>query len=138
MQPLPALPLPCRCPSSCPAFRLDLVGLPCDSRAYVFDGDFVDRGAWGLEVVLLLAAWKVAAPRRVWLVRGNHESTYCSWVYGFRKEVLAKYSSAKDGEVGAVALSHYIAAFVCRSAKFAGWGCCLADGSNGSSLQLEA
>ena len=81
------------------------MGLPCPSRALVFDGDFVDRGAWGLEVVLLLAAWKLAAPRRVWLVRGNHESAYCSWVYGFRREVLAKYSSEKEGEVGAAPLS---------------------------------
>ena len=76
------------------------MGLPCDGRAFVFAGDFVDRGAWGIEVVLLLAAWKVAAPRRVWLVRGNHESAYCSWVYGFRQEVLAKYGDGKDGEVG--------------------------------------
>ena len=101
---------PASAPPPCPACRLELVGLPCDSRAFIFDGDFVDRGAWGLEVVLLLAAWKVAAPRRVWLVRGNHESTYCSWVYGFRKEVLAKFSSARDGEVGAVALPGYLTA----------------------------
>lgn len=32
-------------------------------------GDYVDRGAWGLEVVLLLAALKIAAPSRVVLLR---------------------------------------------------------------------
>ncbi len=44
----------------------------------------------GLELLLLLCAWKLAAPRSVFLLRGNHESTYCSWVYGFRREVRCK------------------------------------------------
>lgn len=30
---------------------LDLVGMPSATRTYVFNGDFVDRGAWGIEVV---------------------------------------------------------------------------------------
>lgn len=78
----------------------DRVGFPSPSTLFVFNGDFVDRGAWGLETVVLLAALKAAAPTKVYLVRGNHESLYCSWVYGFRAEVLAKYGSAKDGMVG--------------------------------------
>ncbi|KAL4457690.1 hypothetical protein ABPG75_012555 [Micractinium tetrahymenae] len=75
---------------------LNTVGYPSASKHFVFDGDFVDRGAWGLEIVLLLAALKVAAPASVALVRGNHESLYCSWVYGFRAEVLAKYGEAEN------------------------------------------
>lgn len=51
-----------------PACSFRRMGTPSESRLFVFDGDLVDRGAWGLEVVLLLAAWKAAEPRRVFLV----------------------------------------------------------------------
>ncbi|XP_031473742.1 serine/threonine-protein phosphatase 7 [Nymphaea colorata] len=72
-------------------FLLREAGSPSDDRYYVFNGDYVDRGAWGLEVFLLLLAWKILLPLRVFLLRGNHESKYCTSVYGFEKEVMAKY-----------------------------------------------
>ncbi|KAL3650234.1 Serine/threonine-protein phosphatase 7 [Castilleja foliolosa] len=72
-------------------FLLKNAGFPGDDRFFVFNGDYVDRGAWGLEVFLLLLAWKVLIPHRVYLLRGNHESKYCTSVYGFEKEVLTKY-----------------------------------------------
>ncbi len=78
--------------------RFGTAGHPGPGRLFVFDGDLIDRGAWGLEVLLLLAAWKVAAPSHVFLLRGNHETTFCSWVYGFRTEVMAKFP-AEDGQV---------------------------------------
>ncbi|XAR58086.1 Phosphoprotein phosphatase [Bertholletia excelsa] len=72
-------------------FLLRDAGFPADNRVFVFNGDYVDRGAWGLETFLLLLAWKIFMPHRVYLLRGNHESKYCTSVYGFEKEVLAKY-----------------------------------------------
>lgn len=59
-----------------PSLRFEVAGLPAADRMFIFDGDYVDRGAWGLEIVLLLAAWALAAPRAAYLVRGNHESKY--------------------------------------------------------------
>lgn len=72
-------------------FLLRDSGFPSQNRFYVFNGDYVDRGAWGLETFLLLLAWKVFMPDRVFLLRGNHESKYCTSVYGFEKEVMTKY-----------------------------------------------
>lgn len=40
-------------------FLLRDAGFPADNRVFVFNGDYVDRGAWGLESFLLLLAWKV-------------------------------------------------------------------------------
>ncbi|XP_026455767.1 serine/threonine-protein phosphatase 7-like isoform X1 [Papaver somniferum] len=77
-------------------FLLNDAGLPSDNRFFVFNGDYVDRGAWGLETFLLLLAWKVFLPHRVFLLRGNHESKYCTSVYGFEQEVMSKYGS--DGK----------------------------------------
>ncbi|KAL2247161.1 serine/threonine-protein phosphatase 7 [Sesamum indicum] len=75
-------------------FLLRDAGYPANDRFFVFNGDYVDRGAWGLEVFLLLLAWKVLMPNRVYLLRGNHESKYCTSVYGFEKEVLTKYGDS--------------------------------------------
>lgn len=66
-------------------------GHPSESRRYVLNGDYVDRGAHGLEVVLLLIAWKVMLPQCVYLMRGNHELEIVNSVYGFHAEVDSKY-----------------------------------------------
>lgn len=40
-------------------FLLRDAGYPADDRIFVFNGDYVDRGAWGLEIFMILLAWKV-------------------------------------------------------------------------------
>lgn len=40
-------------------FLLKDAGFPANNRFFVFNGDYVDRGAWGLETFLILLAWKV-------------------------------------------------------------------------------
>lgn len=143
--------------------RLEVVGNPSASNVLVFNGDFVDRGAWcaaaaskplllrlpchllrpsccssngravmlryslsnrcqllscrhsaaarsihqgpsllvlpalpvrGLETLVLLAAWKLALPRSIFLLRGNHESATCTLMYGFKGELTAKYGKS--------------------------------------------
>lgn len=74
-------------------FLLRDAGFPSEECTFVFNGDYVDRGAWGLETFLLLLAWKVFLPNRVFLLRGNHESKYCTSVYGFEKEVMTKFGN---------------------------------------------
>lgn len=54
----------------------------------------MDRGSWGLEVLLLLGAWQLALPEAVTLLRGNHESATCTAAYGFQGELIAKYGAS--------------------------------------------
>jgi len=54
---------------------LELAGCPSPERLFVWNGDYVDRGAWGVETLTLLLAWKVALPHCVTLLRGNHETS---------------------------------------------------------------
>jgi len=57
-----------------------------DAPAFVFNGDFVDRGNHQLEVIGLLLALKVLLPEKVYLVRGNHEERNMNQKYGFADE----------------------------------------------------
>lgn len=72
-------------------FLFKHIGMPSESQFYVFNGNYVDKGAWGMEVFLVLLAWKVLMPHRVYLLRGNHESRYCTARYGFKKELRTKF-----------------------------------------------
>ncbi|GAV29794.1 hypothetical protein PMKS-003298 [Pichia membranifaciens] len=63
-----------------------------EKHAYLFNGDFVDRGSWGCEVAFLLYALKVLYPTRVFINRGNHETDDMNSVYGFKDECKFKYN----------------------------------------------
>lgn len=69
-----------------------LNGYPSESNPYLFNGDFVDRGSFSLEVVVALFAWKALYPNHVHLARGNHETKAMNKIYGFQAEVKAKYN----------------------------------------------
>ncbi|EAN99022.1 putative ser/thr protein phosphatase [Trypanosoma cruzi] len=66
-------------------------GMPNEGTYYIFNGDFVDRGANGVEVLLILFSLMLACPKYVTLNRGNHECDYMNDEYGFDVEVSTKY-----------------------------------------------
>lgn len=66
-------------------------GPPSASNIYIFNGDFVDRGPCGVEVVCVMLAWHLARPGYVVLNRGNHEDHATCCAYGFRDECISKY-----------------------------------------------
>jgi serine/threonine-protein phosphatase 2B catalytic subunit len=65
---------------------------PLATSAYLFLGDYVDRGYFGCECILLLLAAKVTAPDSVWMLRGNHESRHMSTSFNFKSECMRKYN----------------------------------------------
>ncbi|KAK7333599.1 hypothetical protein VNO80_30374 [Phaseolus coccineus] len=68
----------------------ELNGLPSEENPYLFNGDFVDRGSFSLEVILTLFAFKCLSPSAIYLARGNHESKSMNKIYGFEGEVRSK------------------------------------------------
>lgn len=71
----------------------DIAGLPSEDNPFLFNGDFVDRGSWSAEVILLLFACKLMDPKCLYLSRGNHESITMNQMYGFQGEITTKYDS---------------------------------------------
>lgn len=80
---------------------LDLViksGGPPKDTVYVFNGDFVDRGDFGLEVIVVLMCYALVYPETFILNRGNHEDAAVNVRYGFTNEVQKKYNECdKEG-----------------------------------------
>ena len=68
--------------------------LPSPKHLYLFNGDFVDRGSFSLEVVLTLFGYKWLYPDAFFLARGNHETDNMNKVYGFEGEVKSKFSES--------------------------------------------
>nr|XP_027202171.1 serine/threonine-protein phosphatase 5-like [Dermatophagoides pteronyssinus] len=73
-------------------FKLN--GKPSETNYYVFNGDFVDRGSFSLEVIITLYVCRLIWPKFIHLTRGNHESKDMTQLYGFKHETEKKTNSS--------------------------------------------
>ena len=69
---------------------LAIGGHPNDNK-YLFLGDYVDRGAFSVECVILLYAMKISFNHNVVLLRGNHECRQLTSFFNFKTECEVKY-----------------------------------------------
>lgn len=70
---------------------MDQIGAPSETHAVLFNGDFVDRGSWSVEIALTIMAYKWLYPHTTLVNRGNHETSDMNKVYGFEGECKAKF-----------------------------------------------
>lgn len=74
-------------------------GTPSATNRFIFNGDYVDRGPEGVEILLVLFAYKVLHPNHIHLNRGNHEDVLVNQSYGFHKECVRKYDKRLFGDI---------------------------------------
>ena len=65
---------------------MGLAGEPDERTTIVFNGDFVDRGKDGAEVLACVCAMRLTFGSRVLVNRGNHEDVAVSSAYDFDGE----------------------------------------------------
>ena len=52
-------------------------------KNYLFLGDYIDRGMFGVEVLTLLCLLKIKYKKKILMLRGNHESYAITAAHNF-------------------------------------------------------
>ena len=73
----------------------EINGFPSEDNIYVFNGDYVDRGLFGVECIITLISLKILYPNYMFMNRGNHEDKSINNRYGFKFEVLNKFDDIR-------------------------------------------
>lgn len=75
----------------------------------IFLGDYVDRGSQGIENLTLILRKMLENPKKVIVLRGNHESPLTNEFYGFKGEVLEKMGDYYEDFVNMFSVMPYAA-----------------------------
>uniref|UniRef100_A0A1I7UDD3 Serine/threonine-protein phosphatase n=1 Tax=Caenorhabditis tropicalis TaxID=1561998 RepID=A0A1I7UDD3_9PELO len=72
----------------------NVVGFPPEIN-YLFLGDYIDRGQFSVETILILMCIKMKYPENFILLRGNHETKLINRIYGFYDDLMKRFGTPR-------------------------------------------